>query len=195
MERRPWKLARETVTLDHLSGGRLVLPVGLGTAAADAGFYKVGEQMSLRGYAQLMDECLAILAGAWSGEVFPGAPLERGRHHVVDGNPLERCEPATGAPTYQPGTAARGLMSHEVYKGKNSTGPSARLRGCRCQSLQKERLFQKRTRLTVSAAQVDQVPLLLPRVPYHLSFASRRATVIAHPAPEGAPGKGASALV
>jgi hypothetical protein len=68
--RRPWKLARETVTLDHLSGGRLVLPVGLGAATDDAGFYKVGEEMSLRGRAQLMDECLAILTGAWSGEVF-----------------------------------------------------------------------------------------------------------------------------
>ena len=39
--RRPWKLARETMTLDHLSGGRLVLPVGLG-AADDGGFSKVG---------------------------------------------------------------------------------------------------------------------------------------------------------
>ncbi|HEY8829434.1 MAG TPA: LLM class flavin-dependent oxidoreductase, partial [Candidatus Limnocylindria bacterium] len=35
--RRPWKLARETMTLDRLSGGRLVLPVGLG-ALDDAGF-------------------------------------------------------------------------------------------------------------------------------------------------------------
>ena len=26
--RRPWKLALETVTLDHLSGGRLILGVG-----------------------------------------------------------------------------------------------------------------------------------------------------------------------
>ena len=40
--RRPWKLAREAVTLDHLSNGRLVLPVGLGTLD-DAGFGNVGD--------------------------------------------------------------------------------------------------------------------------------------------------------
>ncbi len=68
--RRPWKLARETMTLDHLSHGRIVLPVGLGAATDDAGFYKVGEEMTTRGRAQLMDECLDILNGAWSGELF-----------------------------------------------------------------------------------------------------------------------------
>jgi len=31
--RRPWKLARETVTLDHLSSGRVILGVGLGNPA------------------------------------------------------------------------------------------------------------------------------------------------------------------
>src|SRR5712691_2073414 len=39
--RRPWKVTRETVTLDHLSHGRLILPVGLG-ALDDGGFSKVG---------------------------------------------------------------------------------------------------------------------------------------------------------
>src|SRR5215831_2970944 len=38
--RRPWKVARETVSLDQLSHGRLILPVGLGTLD-DGGFTKV----------------------------------------------------------------------------------------------------------------------------------------------------------
>ncbi|HEV2107689.1 MAG TPA: LLM class flavin-dependent oxidoreductase [Thermomicrobiales bacterium] len=65
--RRPWKVARETVTLDHLSNGRLVLPVGLG--AVDT-FGKVGEETDRRTRAELLDESLAILNGLWSGEPF-----------------------------------------------------------------------------------------------------------------------------
>ncbi|MDQ6662695.1 MAG: LLM class flavin-dependent oxidoreductase, partial [Chloroflexota bacterium] len=68
--RRPWKLAHETVTLDHLSNGRLILPVGLGAAGDDAGFYKVGEEMDMKARAQLLDECLDILNGLWSGQPF-----------------------------------------------------------------------------------------------------------------------------
>lgn len=67
--RRPWKLARETMTLDRLSGGRLVLPVGLG-ALDDGGFSKVGEQTDRKVRAQLLDESLEILTGLWSGEPF-----------------------------------------------------------------------------------------------------------------------------
>ncbi len=68
--RRPWKLARETVTLDHLSHGRLILPVGLGAAGDDAGFYKVGEEMNMRARAQILDESLDILDGLWSGKPY-----------------------------------------------------------------------------------------------------------------------------
>ena len=67
--RRPWKLARETMTLDHLSGGRLVLPVGLG-ALDDGGFSKVGEPTDRKVRAELLDESLEILTGLWSGEPF-----------------------------------------------------------------------------------------------------------------------------
>lgn len=67
--RRPWKLARETATLDHLSDGRLVLPVGLG-ALDDGGFSKVGEPTDRKVRAQLLDEGLEILTGLWGGEPF-----------------------------------------------------------------------------------------------------------------------------
>lgn len=67
--RRPWKLARETMTLDRLSDGRLVLPVGLG-ALDDAAFGNVGEATDVRVRAEMLDESLAILEGLWSGEPF-----------------------------------------------------------------------------------------------------------------------------
>ena len=67
--RRPWKVARETVTLDHLCQGRLILPVGLGSTI-DAGFSKVGEEMDRKIRAEMLDEGLAILAGLWSGQPF-----------------------------------------------------------------------------------------------------------------------------
>jgi hypothetical protein len=67
--RRPWKLARETATIDYLSNGRLVLPVGLG-ALDDAGFARVGEATDRKTRAELLDEGLEILAGLWSGQPF-----------------------------------------------------------------------------------------------------------------------------
>ena len=78
--RRPWKLARETATIDHLSKGRLVLAVGLGAAQDDAGFYKVGEAMDRKVRAQLLDEGLEVLAGLWSGKPFSF----HGQHYQVD---------------------------------------------------------------------------------------------------------------
>jgi alkanesulfonate monooxygenase SsuD/methylene tetrahydromethanopterin reductase-like flavin-dependent oxidoreductase (luciferase family) len=67
--RRPWHLARETTTLDHLSDGRLIVGVGLGFPA-DAEFAHFGEDGDPRHRAVLLDEGLAILAGLWSGKPF-----------------------------------------------------------------------------------------------------------------------------
>lgn len=77
--RRPWKVARETVTLDHLSGGRLMLPVGLG-ALDDQGFGNVGEVTDRRTRAELLDESLAIIDGLWSGTPFSW----QGTHYQIE---------------------------------------------------------------------------------------------------------------
>jgi alkanesulfonate monooxygenase SsuD/methylene tetrahydromethanopterin reductase-like flavin-dependent oxidoreductase (luciferase family) len=84
--RRPWEVARQTTTVDRLSGGRLVLPVGLG-ALDDHGFGAVGESTDRRERAEKLDESLQILAGFWSGEP-TGAS---GRHYHF--------EPMTFIPT------------------------------------------------------------------------------------------------
>ena len=76
--RRPWKLARETVSVDHLSRGRLIVPVGLG-ALDDDGFGKVGEATDRKTRAQLLDEGLEILTGLWSGQPFSF----QGEHYQV----------------------------------------------------------------------------------------------------------------
>jgi len=79
--RRPVKVARETATLDRLSGGRLTLGVGLGSDRSGSELSITGEQVDDKRRAQMLDEALQILTTAWSGE-----PVHhRGEHYTVDG--------------------------------------------------------------------------------------------------------------
>ena len=76
--RRPHKVAREVATLDHLSGGRAVLGVGLG---ADYDYQAFGEPVTDRG--ARLDESLEVLASLLTGE----AVDFEGRHHRVHSPP------------------------------------------------------------------------------------------------------------
>lgn len=64
--RRPWKLASEAVSLDHLSHGRRILGVGAGDVH-DQDFASTGEPLQPAIRAQLLDEGLEIVTRLWSG--------------------------------------------------------------------------------------------------------------------------------
>lgn len=78
--RRPTVVARQTASLDRLSGGRLTL--GVGIAGDDYGELSgTGEELDPRRRAAMLDESLEILQAAWSGETVS----HRGDHYVADG--------------------------------------------------------------------------------------------------------------
>lgn len=78
--RRPWKVARESASLDHLSGGRLVLGVGLGSGGgSQIEWANFGEETDLKRRAGMLDEALQIITGLWSGQPF----AFEGRHYTV----------------------------------------------------------------------------------------------------------------
>jgi alkanesulfonate monooxygenase SsuD/methylene tetrahydromethanopterin reductase-like flavin-dependent oxidoreductase (luciferase family) len=70
--RRPVKLAREAVSIDHLSGGRLIL--GIGSGAGPWEYEYLGEQPSPKVRGEMLDEALDLLARLWTGEplIFDG---------------------------------------------------------------------------------------------------------------------------
>jgi alkanesulfonate monooxygenase SsuD/methylene tetrahydromethanopterin reductase-like flavin-dependent oxidoreductase (luciferase family) len=66
--RRPWKVAREAISLDHLSRGRLILGVGTGGSLEE--FADMGEEKDPKVRAAMLEEGLQIITGLWTGETF-----------------------------------------------------------------------------------------------------------------------------
>jgi alkanesulfonate monooxygenase SsuD/methylene tetrahydromethanopterin reductase-like flavin-dependent oxidoreductase (luciferase family) len=102
--RHPWQLAAETVALDHLSNGRLILGVGIGDPGDP---FLTGTPREL---AEKLDESLEIITALWTGEPVQYA----GKHYQLDGAQL------TAVPAQQPRIP--------IWVGGNFLVPSVRRR-------------------------------------------------------------------
>ena len=77
---RPAAVVRQTVSLDLLSEGRLIVGAGLGADRFGGEYSRFGEDADARRHAASTDETLAILRAAWAGTPVRHA----GEHHTVD---------------------------------------------------------------------------------------------------------------
>ncbi len=113
--RRPWVLARQVATLDQLSGGRLVVGIGLG----DDGwreFSAFGEETAPRARGELLDESLEILQELLTGN----ALVHAGRHYAIDSPPL------LPAPVQDPVP----IWAAVRWPNRKPLARAARLQGC-----------------------------------------------------------------
>ncbi|MDX1467868.1 MAG: LLM class flavin-dependent oxidoreductase [Acidimicrobiia bacterium] len=115
--RQPWQMARDLATLDRMSGGRVILGVGLGRRPD---YEQFGQQWDLKDIASMTDEALDLIARLWSGDrvthvgehyqlqdvsLLP-TPLQRPRIPVVVGGIWPR------KPALRRGAKWDGIMTH-----------------------------------------------------------------------------------
>jgi alkanesulfonate monooxygenase SsuD/methylene tetrahydromethanopterin reductase-like flavin-dependent oxidoreductase (luciferase family) len=128
--RRPHQLARETVTLDRLSGGRLVLGVGLGTnVTGEFDPARFGEEGDPRARAKLLDDGLDRLLSYWDGGFEP-RPVQRPRIPIWAASRWPRRKPVRRAARYDglfpidlPGPEALAELAAELDAMRAGNGP------------------------------------------------------------------------
>src|SRR4051794_40055927 len=117
--RRTHKLARETVTLDRLSGGRLIFGAGPGSDNSRE-VSKFGEESDAKTRARLLDEGLEQLVAYWEGGFEP-RPVQQPRIPVwlaarwPNRRPVQRALKWDGLfPIDLPGPEALAELTEEV---------------------------------------------------------------------------------
>ncbi|MGH9210882.1 MAG: LLM class flavin-dependent oxidoreductase [Acidimicrobiales bacterium] len=120
--RRPWVVAKQVTSLDHLSGGRAVLGVGLGVPD-DGDFADFGDPGDLRERGRVLDEALELI-----DRLLRGGPVEHhGAHFDVTAElrprPLQEPRP----PIWVAATAPyqRSLRRSLRWDGAAPLSPSA----------------------------------------------------------------------
>jgi len=120
--RRVQKVARETVTLDRLSGGRTVLGVGLGSDHELAPFKEIEDP---RERAVLLDAALRRLSEMWDGEFEP-PPIQQPRIPVWVATRWPRRRPVRRAirwdglfPIELPGPEALAELAGEIARERD----------------------------------------------------------------------------
>jgi alkanesulfonate monooxygenase SsuD/methylene tetrahydromethanopterin reductase-like flavin-dependent oxidoreductase (luciferase family) len=123
--RMPQTLAKQLSTLDHLSGGRVILGAGLGGSGegGDAGpeFSGFGMPSDYRTLGEMTDEALEVVAALWSGDQVDYA----GRHYMVKGitfqpAPLQRPR----IPVWVGGSSPGALRRAARWDGWVPAGPA-----------------------------------------------------------------------
>jgi alkanesulfonate monooxygenase SsuD/methylene tetrahydromethanopterin reductase-like flavin-dependent oxidoreductase (luciferase family) len=128
--RRPHQLAREAVTLDRLSGGRLVLGVGLGSdVTGEFDPDRFGEEGDPKARAKLLDDGLDRLLAYWDGGFEP-RPVQRPRIPVWVAARWPHRRPVRRAARYDglfpidlPGPEALAQLADELRTMRKDDGP------------------------------------------------------------------------
>jgi alkanesulfonate monooxygenase SsuD/methylene tetrahydromethanopterin reductase-like flavin-dependent oxidoreductase (luciferase family) len=88
--RRPWKVASQVATVDQLSGGRVVVTVGLGAIMDDLPL--TGEETGVKERAERLDEGIDLMRTLWGG-----GKSYHGRFYDYEAGPLDELS-SVGAP-------------------------------------------------------------------------------------------------